>query len=146
MAWGALAGAAAATVLFLIAIPRETPRSDAWSGAPRLTLLSEPFRGTDEIVRARVEPGQPTIPLGVTLRIDPAIPDDEPLVFSVESSSSSAPWRRTLSAAEIRERLRAGAVLLLVPAADHPPGRYDLRLHRASTEELLLEIPFEIAG
>jgi len=69
------------------------------------------------------------------------IPDDaspdQGFEYAVKKTDGNAVWSEVLSARTIREQLasQVGSVILLIPAASLPPGRYELTLGRVGPHE-----------
>lgn len=147
LSMGALLGAGLAAIAVLFWWPGGSPPVTPWSGSPEILLLEGPSRGVAGVENIRVQPDQPVIPLGIMFRLDPRAADEDRFVFSIRRADGSESWRQEFPAIEIRQRLKEGFVLFLIPTAEHPPGRYDLTLRAAEpASEELLEIPFEIGA
>ena len=68
------------------------------------------------------------------------------MLFSLQRSGGSTVWSEELTGAAVRQRLRQGAILLVVPANGIETGRYVLTLRSVSDPDrpTLLEIPLEL--
>jgi hypothetical protein len=147
-----LAGAAVGVVAtgMLVLVSRQgggTPDGlSAWTGEAPLLLLEEAPRNDATAGAVQVAPDQPLIPLGVRVNLPTGVADGDRFRFSIQAPGGSPSWSQELSVGRIREeQSRAWVVGFLVPAKDHPPGRYVLRVAPSDNgPKPMMEVPFEV--
>jgi anti-sigma factor RsiW len=118
-----------------------------WTGAIELPVFPPTTRGEPAETTIHVELGQPTVVLPAPLSLPDDIAPSDPLRIEVVDERGKARSIVVSDRAGLERRTEpSGALGIMLPARDLPPGRYTLRLRRdGSGGQALLEFPFVVA-